>query len=189
MSATNPYAPPRAHVDDVAPAESAAEAIRREHIQHETSVRAIGSLYYFGAVLMLLVGIVLVAGFSVQPQTTPELRGLATITGFIYLVLGVVSIVVGRGLRRLQPWARIASIVLSLIGLLGFPIGTLINGYFLYLLFAEKGRRVFASDYAAIVAATPHVKYRTSVVTWIVLGLLLLVIVGGIVLGIMSGGG
>jgi hypothetical protein len=33
---------------------------------------------------------------------------------------------------------------------------------------------VFEDDYPAIVAATPHIKYRTSVVTWVVLGLLIL---------------
>ena len=31
---------------------------------------------------------------------------------------------------------------------------------------------VLSTDYAAIVEATPHIKYRTSVVVWVVLGLL-----------------
>ena len=91
-----------------------------------------------------------------------------------YLALGALSIVVARGIRQLKPWARITSIVLSIVGLIGFPVGTLINGYILYLLLAAKGRRIFAADYADIVAATPHIKTRSSIVVWIVLGLLAL---------------
>jgi hypothetical protein len=47
--------------------------------------------------------------------------------------------------------------VLSGIGLLGFPIGTLINGYILYLFLSKKGRTVFAPEYQEVIEATPHV--------------------------------
>jgi hypothetical protein len=96
----------------------------------------------------------------------------------VYLVLGALSIFVGRGIRALRPWARTTAIVLSCIGLLGFPVGTVIHGYILYLLLSQKGKRIFEPDYPEIVAATPDIKYRTSVVVWIVLGLLLLLTVG-----------
>ena len=62
--------------------------------------------------------------------------------------------------------------MLSAIGLLGFPIGTLINGYILYLFLSKKGRTIFAPAYQDVIAATPHVKYRTSIVIWIFLALL-----------------
>lgn len=99
----------------------------------------------------------------------------------VYLALGILLIATGRGVRRLQPWARTVAIVLSCIGLLGVPLGTLIHGYFLYLLLSAKGKRIFEPDYAAIFAATPHVKYRTSIVVWILLGILLLAVAAAIV--------
>jgi hypothetical protein len=68
--------------------------------------------------------------------------------------------------------------VLAAIGLLGVPFGTLINGYILYLLLSHKGQRIFAADYPEIVAATPHIKYRTSAAVWVLLGLVALLIVG-----------
>jgi hypothetical protein len=43
-----------------------------------------------------------------------------------------------------------------------------------------------AADYLAIVAATPHVKYRTSIVVWIVLGLLVLPILALVIIGATS---
>jgi hypothetical protein len=170
MSAqVNPYAPPKAHVADVAAPASEAEATRQEHVKHEAAVRSIGILYYIGGGMMAVAAAVILAGVNVT-----ELAALGLAFGIGYLVLGALSIAVGRGVRLLQPWARTTSIVLAAIGLLGFPIGTLINAYILYLLLSAKGKRIFEPDYRDIVAATPHVKYRTSIVVWIVLGVLVI---------------
>jgi len=54
--------------------------------------------------------------------------------------------------------------------LIGFPIGTLIHGYILYLYWGTKGRKVFSPEYKQIIAGTPHVKYKTSIIIWILLG-------------------
>jgi len=177
MSTVNPYAPPKANVDDVNVPATEAEAVRLEHIKHEASIRSIGTLYYIGGAFMLLGGIGM--AITVDP-TEPLLRPL----GIFYLVMGTISVVVAWGVRRLRKWAAGASIVLSGLSLLGFPMGTLIGAYILYLLLSAKGRRIFAPDYAEIVAATPHVKYRTSIVVWIALGVLVLLI--ALVVGIVA---
>jgi hypothetical protein len=169
--AANPYAPPRAHVDDAAQSNSEAEEIRQEHIKHETSVRSIGILYYLSGGAMVALAIALIAG----PARTGT---LSAGIGVIYLGIGVLMLFVARGVRKLRPWARTTTTVLAIIGLLGFPVGTLINGYILYLLHSKKGKRIFEEDYQDIIEATPHVKYRTSVVVWIVLGLLVLAFLG-----------
>jgi hypothetical protein len=178
----NPYAPPSARVADVSGADTEAEAIRREHIKHEASVRSVGILYYIGGAFMSFAAIVLGAALAF----TEEPPALTIVLAGVYLVMGPLSLAVGRGIRTLQPWARTACIVLSLIGLLGFPVGTLINGYILYLMLARKGRRLFEPDYPAIVAATPHIKYRTSIFVWIVLAIILLGVVAGFVIGLSN---
>jgi hypothetical protein len=43
-----------------------------------------------------------------------------------------------------------------------------IGAYVLVLLRSAKGRRIFARDYASIVAATPHIEPGGSRVVWIV---------------------
>jgi len=78
--------------------------------------------------------------------------------------------------RALRPWGRIVGCILSAIGLIGFPIGTLINGYILYLFLSKKGRTIFAPEYQDVIAATPHVKYRTSIIVWIFLALVVLLL-------------
>jgi hypothetical protein len=176
MSSTvNPFAPPKAHVADIETANSDAERVRQEHIKRETSIRSVGLLYYIGGFFMVVAGIGLsVMAFAAPGATQAPEATLLFILGPVYLGLGGLSLAVARGLRKLQPWARLVCIVLSALGLLGFPLGTLINGYILYLVLSAQGKRVFEDDYPAIVAATPHIKYRTSVVTWVVLGLLIL---------------
>ena len=175
----NPYAPPNSRVDDVDGAASEAVAIRREHIKHEAAVRSIGTLYYISGGLFLIAALSFLLGGVGQSDVTVTLG-----FGMLYLVLGAVLLVLAHGVRRLKPAARIASIVLAIIGLIGFPIGTLINGYILYLLCSAKGQRIFAPDYAEIVAATPHIKYRTSIVVWILLVLMLVLVAALVLVGV-----
>ena len=183
MSAqSNPYAPPTARVDDVGVADSEAEAIRQEHITHEASVRSVGILYLLSAAFAAIAGVVIAFAGAFGDSNNGLMLGL----GSVYVVLAVVSFLLGRGIRQLRPWARTTSIVLSCIGLLGFPVGTLINGYILYLMLSAKGKRIFEPDYADIVAATPHIKYKTSLLVWILLALFLLGIGAAIVIPLLN---
>lgn len=170
-TAANPYAAPAARVADIG-ANPQADAIRRAHINHETSIRSVGLLYYLGAVAVTLGGLMMLIGISVRDDVW---------TAVILLLLGAVQIFAGWGVRALQAWGRAVGSVLSVIGLLGFPVGTLINSYILYLFFSKKGRTIFSPAYLEVIAATPEIKYRTSIVVWILLGLVIALIAVAIV--------
>jgi hypothetical protein len=157
--------------------DSAAEETRKKYLSHELSVRSIGSLYLIGGTIVLIAGIGVMAGAG---SGRNAVEGI--LLGSFFLVLGGMQFWVGRAIRRLKPWSRIPTGILSGIGLLGFPIGTIINGYILYLVFSEKGKMVFSEEYQAVIQRTPHVKQRTSIVVWIVLGVLL-VILGLVIFG------
>jgi hypothetical protein len=190
----NLYAPPKAQVEDVVAATSGAHEIRLEHIKTEAAIRSIGTLYYLGAIVLCL------AAFALG-RFVPSSRGASTgpgivIIGVICLVFGALSFFVARGIRKFQPWARVTSIVFASLGVLsafgaaaaktGAPLGIVINAYILYLLLSKKGRRIFESDYPEIVAATPDVKSKTSIVVWIALIVLALVVVGAILAAVAN---
>lgn len=162
-------------------ASSDAEDIRNEHIKHEASVKSVGILYFIGAFfLVFLGGMMLIA--------RPGPGGLeATVTGVVLIGMAGFQFATGLALRRLKRWARIVAGIFSGIGLLGFPLGTIINGFILYLLFSKKGKTVFSPEYQEVIAQTPHIKYRTSIVVWIALGILVLLILFAVV-GIFVGG-
>ncbi len=73
------------------------------------------------------------------------------------------------------------AIIILAIGLLGFPCGTVISAYLLYLLFSPKGELVFSDPYEEIIQGTPHIKYKTSIIVWIFLFILIGVILAAII--------
>ncbi len=159
--AINPYSAPTARLEDAGDTE--AEAIRKAHINHEAGLRSVGMLYYLGGALIMLASLMGSIG---------KAAGMAPVAMMLLVAaVGAGQIAVGYGLRRLRSWARIPTIVFSVLGLIAIPIGTLISIYVLWLLLAKKGRTLFSPEYQAVVARTPHVKYRTSIVVWIVLAL------------------
>jgi len=162
----------------------AAEEMRKSHLSHEASVKSIGFLYFLGGAAITFAAIAMMIGAVAgrNQAGAPIVIGV----GLLLLALAAGQIIVGYGLRRLQPWARIPTGILSGIGVLGFPLGTIINGYILYLVFSKKGSTVFSPEYQDVIRQTPHIKYKTSIVVWIVLGLVLLLIIAGISAAVLS---
>ena len=178
----NPYASPLsdAKAFDPPPVKSNAETIRREHIAHETSVKAVGLLYLLSAILLIPMGVLSsLYGFRVALEGGADATGATLVggVGFFYMGFGALSAAMWRGFRNLQPWIKIPATVLGALGLLSIPIGTIINGYILYLMHCEKGKTVFSENYKLIIAQTPHVKYRTSPIVMALAILLVLALV------------
>lgn len=178
----NPYAAPIAAPGE-APPLSDVDQIRKDHIAHEASVKSLGGLYFLGALGLAM--IVVIVGFAVfsreRPLTLVPMAVMAVGT-----VLSIVHFWISGGIRRLQPWAKTAATVLAAIGLLAFPVGTIINAYVLYLLLSAKGSMVFSERYQEVIVATPHIRYKTSPLIYALLGLIVLGIVAAILFGIIA---
>lgn len=181
---TNPYAP-TSHVAEapVVVAPDDVVAYRKKYLNHEASVKSIGALYMLGAILMVPTGLglavwAIVSEDSTGPSTTEAISGL------FVLAYGVFQGFVAFGLRRLQNWGRIATAVISVIGLLGGLVsvwfGALISAYILYLVLSEKGQIVFSENYKRIIEQTPHIQYKTSIIVWIFVGLLFALVLFGL---------
>ncbi len=183
----NPYAVPSALLEDRPDTDvSAAESQRRALIRHEVQLKSVGALFYLGGFGLLLALIAVIpAGLG---SAGADLWGVAIIA--MLVVLGGLYFALGYGFRRLQPWVRIPGGVLTALGLLSFPVGTLIGAYVLFLMFGDKGRQVLAPAYQDVIAATPHVRYERSTGDWIALGLVVLLLVGvaGMILMAVLGG-
>ena len=152
---------------------SDAADIRTRHLTHEASLQGIGSLYVLGGVIALISAAFLVYGIA----------GMGAVGVFeliicaFLLVVGLCQMWVGMGLRKVQPWTKTPATVLAVLGLLSFPIGTLVNVYVLWLVHSEKGHVVLAPSYQNVIAQTPDIKYRTSIVVK-VLACILLALIG-----------
>jgi len=121
----------------------------------KTHVRVVGSLQValgamglFGALVLTLVfgGAATAVGVSGDPDVRVALpiigvTGMALVVGLA--AASVPSIIIGIGLMRLRPWARIAGIVISMLSLMMFPFGTAIGVYGLWVLFSKDTEQLF----------------------------------------------
>ena len=105
-----------------------------------------GALGLFGAFVLGLVfaaGAVGASGDSDAAVALPfiGLTGMALVE--VTVVTSLPAVIIGWGLYKLRPWARIAGIVLALLSLLVFPFGTALGIYGLWVLFSSDAARLF----------------------------------------------
>ncbi len=68
---------------------------------------------------------------------------IGAVITFVVLVLSLPGLIAGIGLLSFQPWARILTIVLSVLELPGFPFHTALGIYGLWVLLSEEGTALF----------------------------------------------
>jgi hypothetical protein len=122
----------------------------------ETHVKVLGALQIamgafglFAAVVLVLVfGVASSAvGMSADPEATFALPiiGITGVALVAFLVLlSLPGVIIGIGLVQRRPWARIAGIVLSILGLTMVPFGTIVGVYGLWVLFSKETEQLFA---------------------------------------------
>ncbi len=145
------------------------ETIREKHLNTEASIRSLGILYYLAAIFVSFQAVTLI---TLPDKSQQQLAMTALMVGIVGL-----NVATGVGLRRLRRWAQIAAGIMSAISMMNFPIGTIIGALILFVLFSPKGRFVFTAEYKQVIAATPHMKYRTAKWVWIALVVFLLLMV------------
>ena len=187
----NPYAP-TSFVSETDGLELDVEAFRNRYLSHEASIKSVGILYMLPGILVMTFFVIfllvaIVGALAGNANGLGAVDAAGVIFFFVYGGFGALSYYAGWGIRRFQKGPKVIVTILSAIGLIGFPFGTLINGYILYLLHGENGKVVFSDRYQEVIRQTPHIKYKTSIVVKVFAILLLVVIVMGIVAAVFAG--
>lgn len=71
--------------------------------------------------------------------------GCMTFIAALIGLLSVPSIIAGWGLSKKKSWARILTIIISILSLPQFPIGTAIGVYALVILFNDESKRILTA--------------------------------------------
>jgi hypothetical protein len=131
------------------------------------------------------------------------------------LLFFFINFAIGYGLTHLKTWARWTMVVLLAINLLSSAfqlvtgtannppavagqqppppgsnaasliVGAIIALYILYLMVSPKSNVVFSREYKAVIAKTPHIKYKSGCVAKV--GVAFLILVGALILiGVVS---
>ena len=117
----------------------------------EQHIKIVSVLYIIMGVLGLLAAIaVFVIGAGVgmasgDPDAAVFGGTCATIVGAIIAILALPNIIAGIGLKNRREWARILTVILSVLNLFNFPIGTAVGAYALWALLNDQARAYFTS--------------------------------------------
>lgn len=117
-----------------------------------THIKVVAIVNIFFSVLGILGALAALFGGMFGGLMSHGILGLmvGTITGLVAgLILGAISIfglIAGFALLSHQAWARNVMIVVSIVRLFRWPMGTLFGGYSLWVLMNDETRHIFESQ-------------------------------------------
>jgi hypothetical protein len=186
----NPYAPPLTSIEPPAPAvDERALALRRKNLGHETAIRSLGMVHFLCAGIdTALVAIALFSSLEIGGGKWARMspRGRVDWVSQVFVatppLIGI-HLFLGRGLRRLEPWAFRGQVGLSVAVLAGFFVTSYwpLYGDFLpdlylvckfvygiahfavlYYFLSSMCRRVFEPSHRVAVGETPELRLRRN---------------------------
>lgn len=113
-------------------------------------------------IILGILGIVVAVGFTILGASTAatilsaddsnEARvgaawagGCITFVAVLFGIMSIPSIIAGWGLSQRKSWARILTIILAILSLPQFPVGTAIGVYALVILFNEESKQILTA--------------------------------------------
>ena len=114
-----------------------------------SQVKVIGWIFVvigvFKSISVLCTAAIIFGGslFSGDETAVTNTRIIALImVGFVF-IFAIQGFITGIGLLKLKRWARILAMVLAVLSLPVFPLGTAIGIYVLYVMFDSETRMIF----------------------------------------------
>jgi zinc transporter ZupT len=117
----------------------------RQHID------ILGWLFVVMGALGFVTAVIVFAAVGAGGLLTGDAKVAALLTGigfFIAVLVAIFSvpnIVVGWGLLKRKGWSRIAALILGCLGLLSFPLGTVLGIYALWVLTKPEAQALLSS--------------------------------------------
>ena len=118
----------------------------------EKHVNVIAALQIGLSILRLIVVAVIfavlhfVSDFTGDPDAELVLSIIANIVMVIFLILSLPGILAGIGLFKRKEWARILTLIISVLDLINFPIGTAVGVYSIWALAQNETVELFKAS-------------------------------------------
>lgn len=113
-------------------------------------------------IIIGILGIVVAVGFTILGASTAATilsaddsnegrvgaawaGGCITFVAVLFGIMSIPSIIAGWGLSQRKSWARILTIILAILSLPQFPVGTAIGVYALVILFNDESKRILTA--------------------------------------------
>lgn len=118
----------------------------------ETQVKVLGWLYIIFGIIGIIsaacIGILIISGglISGDDVAIRVTTIVAVVLGLFLFIVSAPGIIAGWGLLQYRPWSRILSIILGILNLFGFPVGTLLGIYTLIVLLDDRSSTLFENN-------------------------------------------
>jgi len=126
------------------------------HVTVVAWLHILEAIFYIGGAILLMAffsGIGLLSG---EPEALGILTVVGLCTGGFLLLFGVPVALAGWGLAKQEYWARVLAMVLAILGLFLFPIGTIVGAYVLWVLTSQPAAAYFGDEAdSSLAEATP----------------------------------
>ena len=117
-----------------------------KHINVVAALQIGLSIFNLLIALLIFTVLNLVGGFVDEPNANNILSLIADILAIVFIVISIPGIVAGMGLYKRKEWARILTLILSVIEIFSFPIGTAIGIYSIWALIQPETIAAFGSN-------------------------------------------
>jgi len=130
-----------------------------QHLQVHVPVVAWLLIAFNLIVLLVAVGLLMLMTSAAGFVRDPEARVILPLVGaFLPAIMGALTLpdfIAAIGLLARKRWGRILGIVVGFLNLPGFPMGTLVGGYAIFVLLQDSAKSYFASPKSRL-EATPR---------------------------------
>ena len=117
-----------------------------KHINIVAALQIGLSIFNLLIALLIFTVLKLVGGFVDEPNANTILSMVANVIGIVFIVLSLPGIFAGIGLYKRKEWARILTLVLSILEVFNFPFGTAIGIYSIWALVQPESMNTFQSS-------------------------------------------
>jgi len=112
------------------------------------------AIWFIVGAVFSLIGIVAILIFALPAVFTDTTSGIdrymavagVTFGAFIIAILGIADLAAAIGVLQLKGWGRILSIVLAAMGLMLFPVGTIVGVLIIWYMLGDDAKQAFAVD-------------------------------------------
>lgn len=117
-----------------------------------THIKILGWLHVFYGVFGLFLAAIVFGGtmlgmlYAGSMTNSVIVGATAGFLGVFFALLAIPHILAGYGLLTRKEWARVLTIILGVIALIRFPLGTALGAYTLWVLLSKDGAAQFQSS-------------------------------------------
>jgi len=114
----------------------------------EKHITLVAAFHITFGIILLIAGIVIFAvltGIGIvsgEPEAFTVLSIVATVAGFVFLIVSIPMIIGGWGLLRRRSWARILVIIVSVAALFEIPVGTALGVYSIWAMLQDETKEL-----------------------------------------------